>query len=256
MSSQVDSKNSVVQSNRTRSIGSGNSERGVRADPLPHPGDGRVVEPVHHPVDLLQRHVNAEVPLQPPDAGPLAVRIGDPGHHRVVQDPVRHPLAARRKHQVEAEVPVDAAIDLVNPADDPVLLAQAAQVLDRERPARAAAARLDGGLRHLFGREKARAALVQHPGLDVLGKLPERAFLLRVHGDADMADDALADLLALADGLDDLDRLPRRVPGCLDANEHGGTIGGCGGSVNEMRPLGTTTALSGGDEKNRVHSTA
>ena len=49
-----------------------------------------------------------------------------------------------------------------------------------------------------------------------------------------MADDFLADAFAVADGLDDLDRLARTVGGGFDANEHGSSYKGIFENVKKI----------------------
>ena len=61
-------------------------------------------------------------------------------------------------------------------------------------------------------------------GLDDLRQFLQALQLVVVHGDADMADDLLSDLVAVANRADDLDGLPGAVGGVLDAYEHGGSL--------------------------------
>ena len=65
-------------------------------------------------------------------------------------------------------------------------------------------------------------ALVLDLGLDEFPELFEPNQLVIVHGDAEMADNALADLAADPYRLDELDGASRAVGGCLDAQEHDG----------------------------------
>ena len=153
------------------------------------------------------------------------------------------PVARARQQRVEAQQPVDLAIDLVDACDQALLLFKLLEV-DREfLLAVPPAADTDRLLSDLLGRKQCRLTLVLQLRLDVLAELPQALELVLVHGHADMADDALSDLAAVAHGLDDLDRASRAVGGGLDAHEHGGSVARGGGIDSLKDLLGTTTQL-------------
>ena len=65
-------------------------------------------------------------------------------------------------------------------------------------------------------------AFVLDLGFDEFPELFKPNQLVIVHGDAEMADNALANLAAGPYRLDELDGAARAVGGCLDAQEHDG----------------------------------
>ena len=211
----------------------------ARAQTLDH---GRV-ELVHHPVDLLEREAHAEVLLEPAHAAPLAVGVGDPCHHHVEQCIVRGAVARARQQLIKAQQAVHLAVDLVDACDQALLLFKLLEI-DREfLLAVPLAAEADHLLGDLLGREQQGLALVLQLRLDVLAELPQALELVLVHGHADVADDALPDLAAVAHALDELDRASRAVRGGLDAHEHGGSVARSGDISNTKYPLGTTNRL-------------
>ena len=172
-----------------------------------------------HPVDLLNRKAHAEVLLKRAHAAALAVRVGDPRHHHMEQGVMGGPVARARQQRIQAQQAVHLAVDLVDACDQTLLLLKLLEVDRQLLLAVALAADPDHLLSDLLGREQRRLALVVQLRLDVFPQLPQPLQLVLVHGHTDVADDALADLAAVAHALDELHRASRAVGGGLDANE-------------------------------------
>ena len=98
----------------------------------------------------------------------------------------------------------------------------------------------DDLLGDLLGRKQRRLALICKLRLDVFPKPPQALQLVLVHGHADVADDALAHLAAVAHALDQLHRAAGAVGRGLDAHEHGGSIARNRAICNQEYLLGTT----------------
>ena len=84
--------------------------------------DQAPVELVHHPVHLLQRQTDPEILLEPPDAAPLAVGVGDARHHDMEQDVMGGWMSVSRQQIVEAELPVHRTVNLMDAGDHPLFL--------------------------------------------------------------------------------------------------------------------------------------
>jgi len=81
-------------------------------------------------------------------------------------------------------------------------------------------ASLDGHLRQIFGGEQCWLGFSLQFGFDVLAEIAETMEFVLIHGNADVAYDALADLAVFTVTLDELDGLAGAVGRGLDANEH------------------------------------
>ena len=84
--------------------------------------DQAPVEPIHHPVHLLQRQADPEILLEPPDAAALAVGVGDARHHDMEQDAMGSWVPMSRQQIVEAELPVHRTVNLMDAGDHPLFL--------------------------------------------------------------------------------------------------------------------------------------
>ena len=153
------------------------------------------------------------------------------------------PVARARQQRVEAQQAVHLAVDLVDARDQPLLLLDLLEVDRQLLLAVPLAAEADHLVCDLLGSKQQWLALVLQLRLDVLAQLPQALELVIVHGHADVADDALSDLAAVAHGLDELDRASRAVGRGLDAHEHGGSVARGGDIDNTIYLLGTTTPL-------------
>ena len=226
---------------------------GVRGHPRLEPPDELVVQPVHHPVDLLQRQGDAEIPAQPAHRVALGLRVGDARHDGVEQRRRRGPVT-RGEQPIQAQLPVHAPVGLVDAGDDAPFLPQRLQI----HPQRLGIGRLrfrppglDDLLGDLLRREQAGLALVPDARLQVLAQLLQPNQFGLVRGHPDMAHDALPDLAAGAHALDQLDGLAGAVGGGFDAHEHGGILPPL---AAVSKSLGTTKRLRGTPEKNALEN--
>ena len=184
-----------------------------------HAFDRFPVQPVHHPADPLHRDRNSEIALQPPGRPELAVRIGDARRRDVPKRPARRAVPLGRQQPVEAQLAMDGSAGLVEAGRDPMLLAG---LLDDDRRTflRLLPPGLDRQVDELLLRKQGGLPLAPDSDLEGLSELHELLQLGVGLGDADVADDALARLPALAHGFDELDGLPGASGPGFDAEEH------------------------------------
>ena len=201
--------------------------RRLRKQPPRRPGreilhafDRFPVQPVHHPVDPLHRDRNSEIALQPPGGAELAFGIGDARRHDVPQRLARRAVPLGRQQLVEAKLAVDGSAGLMEAGHDPALLAG---LLDHHRRTRLRLLPpgLDRQIDELLLRKQGGLPLAPDADLDGLAELHELLQLGVGLGDADVADDALADRLAFAHGFDELDGLVGASGLGFDAEKHG-----------------------------------
>ena len=171
------------------------------------------------PVDPLHRDRNSEIALQPPCGAELAFGIGDARRRDVPKRLSRRAVPLGRQQPVEAKLAVDGSVGFVEAGHDPMLLAG---LLDHDRRTflRLLPPGLDRQVDELLLRKQGGLPLAPDFDLDGLSELHELLQLGVGLGDADVADDALADLPSLAHGFDELDGLPGASRPGFDAEEH------------------------------------